>query len=60
MAAPTGLGETPVRKFRAPDAEWESAKAVAASNGETVTDVLRRALRDYVEAAKPVRKGGKR
>lgn len=40
----------PLRSFRIPDAEWAAAKAAAAARGETLTDVLRRALRLYVRA----------
>ena len=40
--------KTPTRTFRAPDEEWDPAKERAAEEGETVTDVLRRALREYV------------
>jgi hypothetical protein len=41
---------TPARSFRPyPPELWEQAKAKAASNGETVTDVLIRALEDYVK-----------
>ena len=36
-----------LRAFRAPDSEWSAAMARAKANGETVTDVLRRALRAY-------------
>jgi hypothetical protein len=39
---------TPHRTFRAPDEEWEPAKRIAADRGETLTDVLRRALRRYI------------
>lgn len=42
--------KTPNRVFRAPDEEYLPAQAAARANGETVTDVLRRALRDYVGA----------
>ncbi len=39
---------TPLRSLRIPDEEWEAAQRVAADRGETVTDVVRRALRRYV------------
>lgn len=35
--------------FRIPDEEWLPAKERAAQQGETMTDVLRRALREYVQ-----------
>lgn len=41
---------TPARSFRPfPPELWEQAKTTAAANGETVTDVLNRALEDYVK-----------
>lgn len=40
---------TPPRSFRAPDEEWDKAAARAEDRGETVTDVLRRALREYAK-----------
>lgn len=46
MTAPNGK-RTPARGIRVPDREWEAAKAKAAANGETLTDVIRRALRRY-------------
>lgn len=39
---------TPTRSVRVPDEEWEAAKRVASDRGETLTDVIRRALRRYV------------
>lgn len=41
---------TPHHAIRIEDDLWAEAKAVAALNGETLSDVIRRALRDYVEA----------
>ena len=40
---------TPTTTFRLDPALIAAAKAKAAQNGETVTDVVRRALREYVE-----------
>lgn len=37
------------RVVRVPDDLWDAAKTAAASNGETVSDVIRRALREYVD-----------
>jgi len=37
------------RTIRIPDEEYEPAKAKAAERGETITDVVRRALREYVQ-----------
>lgn len=39
---------TPNRTFRCPDDLWEAAQRKAADEGETVTDVLIRALTRYV------------
>jgi hypothetical protein len=40
---------TPPRSVRVPDALWLAAKAKAVERGETVTDVLTRALERYVK-----------
>lgn len=42
------MSNTPARNVRIPDDEWDAAKAVAAERRESVTDVVRRALREYV------------
>jgi predicted transcriptional regulator len=39
---------TPNRTVRVPDEVWEAAQRIAADRGETVTDVIMRALRRYV------------
>lgn len=39
---------TPHRSVRVPDEVWEEAKRIAADRGETVTDVVLRALRRYI------------
>jgi hypothetical protein len=39
---------TPARSVRVGEALWSAAKARAAERGETVTDVIVRALREYV------------
>jgi hypothetical protein len=41
------MANTPNRAVRIPDEEWAAAQAAAADNGETVTDVIRRALAEY-------------
>lgn len=41
---------TPTRTVRVPDELWEAALRVARDNGETVADVIRRALTRYVRA----------
>lgn len=37
------------RNVRVEDELWEEAKAVAKLKGETLSDVIRRALRKYIE-----------
>lgn len=44
-------GPTRSRGMRVPDDVWEAAKAAAAERGETVTDVIVRALREYADNA---------
>ncbi len=39
---------TPHRSLRIPDEEWEEALRIARDRGETLTDVVRRALRRYI------------
>ena len=39
---------TPARSVRVPDNEWHAATEVAAARGEPVSEVIRRALREYV------------
>lgn len=39
-----------VRNIRIDAAEWEAAKTAAERNGETVSDVVRRAIVDYTAA----------
>jgi len=43
--------KTPHRTIRVPDDEWIPARDKAAREGETMTDVIRRALRRYVSGA---------
>lgn len=43
------VGKTPLRSFRMSDDIYRPAQEQAAMNGETMTDVVRRALEDYVE-----------
>lgn len=40
--------KTPARSVRISDSLWTTARDVAHANGETVTDVVVRALDDYV------------
>lgn len=39
---------TPIRTFRIPDDLWAAVQAEAEKRGESVTDVVIRALRRYV------------
>ena len=41
---------TPTRTVRVPDELWEAVKRVAADRGETVTEVIIRALVRYVRS----------
>lgn len=45
---------TPLHSIRVDPGLWQQSLAAARSQGETVTDVLIRALRAYVIAAPPV------
>jgi len=42
------VSNTPLRNIRIPDEEWEAAKKAAAERHETISAVVRRALREYV------------
>lgn len=42
-----GQGKIPLRAVRIDDATWKAAQAAAAQRGETVSEVIRRALRRY-------------
>jgi hypothetical protein len=44
-------GRTPNRGVRVSDAVWEAAKASAVERGETVTDVVVRALDHYARSS---------
>jgi hypothetical protein len=45
-------GATPPRSVRVPEDLWQAAKACAEDKGETVSDVLVRALTNYVRRNK--------
>lgn len=40
---------TPLRSIRVPDATWHAAQAKAKDKGESVSDVVRRALERYAK-----------
>lgn len=42
-----GYERVPHRTVRIPDDEWDAAKTKAAEKGETLSEVIRRALRRY-------------
>jgi predicted HicB family RNase H-like nuclease len=44
--------KTPLRSFRIPDEVYRAAQAAAAESGESVSDVVRQALEQYVKRAK--------
>ena len=44
--------KTKTRGFRIPDDEYEAARAAAEKRGETLTDVVRRSLVNYVRRNK--------
>lgn len=39
---------TPIRNVRVTDDLWQLAREIAETNGETITDVIRRELENYV------------
>lgn len=41
--------KTPTRSLRVPDELWHAALATAHNRGETLTDVMRKALERYVQ-----------
>jgi hypothetical protein len=45
---PPNQPKTPVRTVRVPDDIWQALRARADERGETVTDVVLRALRRYL------------
>lgn len=47
-------GETPRRTVRVPDDVWQPAARKARDNGENVSEVIRRALADYLRDDPPV------
>lgn len=45
---PMSSGNTPLRSVRIPDEIWKPAKEIAASRGETLSEVIRKALAEYI------------
>jgi hypothetical protein len=41
--------KTPQRTVRVPDKVWHDAKTTAETQGETLSDVIRRALEQYIK-----------
>ena len=46
------MANTPIRAVRVPDEIWHPAVAVAKERGTSVTAVVQRALREFVEDSK--------
>ncbi|MDQ0241186.1 ribbon-helix-helix protein, CopG family [Arthrobacter bambusae] len=44
---------TPIRTVRIDDGLWEASQAAASERGENLSDVIREALRRYVESVNP-------
>lgn len=40
---------TPMRYFRADDELWRTAQTIAAERGENLSDIIRAALKNYIE-----------
>lgn len=49
MAPNSPRPENPTRQVRVEDELWEAAKRVAAKRGTTVSEVIRGALREFVD-----------
>lgn len=45
----TQRGNTTQRSIRIPDPLWHAAQTVAAERGDNLSDIIRGALRDYIE-----------
>lgn len=45
-------GNTPLHSFRVDTDTWNQARDLARANGETIADVLRRALERYLKAGR--------
>lgn len=43
------MSKTPLRAVRVEDALWEAAQAKAAENGDSLSAVIRDALRQYID-----------
>jgi antitoxin component of RelBE/YafQ-DinJ toxin-antitoxin module len=42
-------GPRPLRSVRVEDSLWEAAKGAASENGDTISDIIRQALWQYIE-----------
>lgn len=42
-------GETPLRAVRVEPELWDKARTIAAKNGDTISDIIRRSLRAYIQ-----------
>jgi len=45
----TRRGNTTQRSIRVDDTLWTPAQAIAAERGENLSDIIRQALRDYIQ-----------
>jgi hypothetical protein len=52
-------GDTPRRTIRVPDSEWDVAKEAADANGDTLSDVIRAALRRYANSRRQAARTGR-
>lgn len=52
LAGVPNAPKTPLRSFRIPDGVYRAAQERAADRGESVSDVVRKALERYVKAGK--------
>ena len=43
------MTSTPIRGVRIPDPLWHAAQTVADEQGDNLSDIIRKALRDYIE-----------
>ena len=56
--SPDQYKREPLRSIRVPDDIWEAAQKVAAERGESVSEVIRRALKRYARSGTTNTNGG--
>jgi predicted DNA-binding protein len=42
-------GATPLRAVRVEPELWDTARTIAAKNGDTISDIIREAIRAYIQ-----------